>query len=345
MEQPVRIPKGYGMEESLRSYFLQAGYYVSRGVPFRYENFDVTDIDLWLYQRTSPFSREISIVDSKNKKTPQAIERIFWVQGLKAAVKANNAIVATTDRRREVTDFGRDLGIVVLDGTFLSRLDKLDNLLQVRLTEEEFFALILSYPLEKLDGGWLQKVRLCKSLLSANLGFDACNEWLFHLRFFLEQALTKPQQSEIAYRCCFLIASFIAIGVDFILKEILFLEQPVRLALLRDGFTFGDRGNSGMDQVIDVTMQLVEQHADNGKAISSQVRDSIRKSLANVNSMILAEHLAKNEVAKSLFSVSRELEQAAMKRQYSDAKSLSSESKALLLCISDYFGFERTRII
>ena len=38
--------KGPRMEELLRSYFIKAGYYVARGVPFIYEGFDVTDIDL-----------------------------------------------------------------------------------------------------------------------------------------------------------------------------------------------------------------------------------------------------------------------------------------------------------
>jgi hypothetical protein len=76
------LTKGYLMEELLRNYFLRSGYYVVRGVPFVYEGFDVTDIDLWLYSRTSSVSREVTIVDSKNKKTPQAIEGIFWVQGL-----------------------------------------------------------------------------------------------------------------------------------------------------------------------------------------------------------------------------------------------------------------------
>lgn len=41
--------KGQKMEEILRIYFLKSGYYVSRGIPFKYRNFDVTDIDLWLY--------------------------------------------------------------------------------------------------------------------------------------------------------------------------------------------------------------------------------------------------------------------------------------------------------
>ena len=79
MKKQPAINKGFVMEELLRNYFLRAGYYAVRGVPFVYQEFDVTDIDIWLYGRMSAVSREITIVDAKNKKTPQAIERIFWV--------------------------------------------------------------------------------------------------------------------------------------------------------------------------------------------------------------------------------------------------------------------------
>ncbi len=84
------INKGYRMEESLRSYFLKTGYYVVRDVPFVYGGFDITDIDLWLYGRASSVSREITIVDAKNRRTPQAMERIFWVQGLRQATNATS---------------------------------------------------------------------------------------------------------------------------------------------------------------------------------------------------------------------------------------------------------------
>ncbi len=72
-KSPQVMLKGPKMEELLRSYFLKAGYYVVRGVPFVYEGFDVTDIDLWLYSRTSSVSREITLGEAKNNKTPQAI--------------------------------------------------------------------------------------------------------------------------------------------------------------------------------------------------------------------------------------------------------------------------------
>lgn len=115
-KSPQVLLKGSRMEELLRSYFLKTGYYVVRGVPFIYEGFDVTDIDLWLYSRNLSVSREITLVDAKNKRHHSGQERIFWVQGLRVATKATNAVVATTEKRQEVKDFGRELGVLVLMG-------------------------------------------------------------------------------------------------------------------------------------------------------------------------------------------------------------------------------------
>ncbi|AMO54948.1 hypothetical protein [Endozoicomonas montiporae] len=237
-----KLSKGHEMEELLRSYFLQAGYYVMRGVPFQYEGFDVTDIDLWLYSRTSSVARNISIVDVKNKKTPQAIERIFWTKGLSEAINADNAIVATTERKPEVKDFGNKLDVLVLDGLFLSKLSKSESHFERRLSDEEFIELVQSYDLGKLDGDWKGKILACKSLLSNGLSFDTCNQWLNISKFFAEQVLTKPSRMETALRCFYFSLSLVAIGIDFILKELSFLDQQERIERLSEGFTYGSRG-------------------------------------------------------------------------------------------------------
>jgi hypothetical protein len=343
MKELLKLDKGYHMEEALRNYFLQSGYYVARGVPFRYEGFDVTDIDLWLYSRTSPVSREISIVDIKNKKTPQAFERIFWVRGLKIAIQASAAIVATADRRKEVKEFGRNLDVLVLDGAFLSRLQRLEDFTPCRLLQEEFTGLVQAYELEKLDGGWLKRLADCKSLLSSGLSFDSCNEWLYHAQFFLEQSFAKPQQRDIALRCYYLLCSFIALAADYILREVLFLELSDRMTVFTDGFTFGSRGSKGMHQVLDITMNLVEQHAERGKAIAGEVRSSVKSSLADMNSSVLAEYLVKNDVARNLFSVAKELEQMAMSREFVHHSTASAEARSLLFCLIDFYGFDRTQ--
>lgn len=342
MAKPAATNKGHTMEEALRNYFLRAGYYVVRGVPFVYEGFDVTDIDLWLYGRSSSVNREITIVDIKNKNTPKAIERIFWVQGLKQATRATTAIVATTERRQEVKNFGRDLGILVLDGAFLSKLTKSDDQHAAqRLTEEEFVGLINEYTLGKLDGDWRGRVHSCKGLLSRGLSFDVCNEWLSHAHFFAEQSITKPTQREIALRCFYLICSFVAVAIDFLLKELSFVDQAERSVLIKDGFTYGSKGSAGMKKVLNVAMGLVEQHATEGALISKQVRTSVEKHLSALNTVILGEYFSKQEVAKSLFTVAKELEQLSMNRVFSSHSSASIELRGFVSCLLDYLGIDR----
>jgi hypothetical protein len=333
--------KGHKMEETLRNYFLKAGYYVVRGVPFVYEGFNVTDIDLWMYGRASSVSREITIVDIKNKKTPQAIERIFWVQGLRQAISATSAIVATTDSRQAVKDFGKELGISVLDGTFLSKLTPNYDPGAERLLEEDFIALINEYNLGKLDGDWKGRVISCKSLLSKKLSFDSCNEWMSQAHFFAEQSITKPKQREIALRCLYLIVSFIAIAIDFTLKELSFLDMPERITMIKDGFTYGSKGSSGMKKVINVAMGLVEQYATDGAVISNQVRSNINNQLSSLNTIILGEYFSKTEVSKNLFSIAKELEHLSMARTFSSHSTASIELRSLLFCLLDYWGIDR----
>lgn len=335
------LPKGPRMEELLRSYFLRAGYYVARGVPFVYEGFDVTDIDLWLYSRTSSVSREIALVDAKNKKTPQAIERIFWVQGLRIATKATNAIVATTEKRQEVKDFGRDLGVLVLDGSFLGKLAKSENPNATRLSDDELFSRISDYSLSKLDGDWRGRIVLSKSLLAKSLSFDSCNEWLGQGKFFAEQSITKGTQRETALRCLYLICSFIAIAVDYSMKELSFHDQSERSELIKDGFTYGSRGSSGLKKVLNVAMGLVEEHVSDGPAISRQVRKSVEKQLAQLNTSILGEFFSKNDVARTLFGTAREFEQFAMARDFKSHNSSSIELRSMLFCLLDYWGIDR----
>lgn len=338
----VKTPnKGEKMEELLRNYFLKAGYYVSRGVPFNYEGFDVTDIDLWLYGRTSSVSREIAIVDIKNKKTPQAIERIFWVKGLQSAVKATNALVATTDKRVEVKDFGKEQGVLVLDGHFVSRLSRSENILNSRLSEESLIAEIDSYALSKLDGDWKGRYIESKKLLAKGLNFDSCNMWLEHGRHFAVQASLNTPQRNLAYRLCFLICSYIALAVDYMLREMSFGEKNDIEKKINDGFRYGDRGLRETNRIINASVALVEQFADNGSVVSHQVRKNLDSELSKIPTNILSEHLSKPDVGKGLFGVAVELERLAMQKAFVNHSSSSIEVRSLLGCFLDFWQLDR----
>src|SRR5258708_4826534 len=166
------LPKGYQMEELLRRYFIRSGYFTVRCVPFIYDGFEVTDIDIWLYDRPSSVARHRIIVDSKNRSTPKAIERIFWTKGLKAVLGVEQAIVATTEKRQAVSDFGREQDILILDGTFLSKLQKSSESFDARLTEEEFLNHLAAYSPGKNGGDWKNRFVAAKRLLATDLGYN-----------------------------------------------------------------------------------------------------------------------------------------------------------------------------
>jgi len=336
-----KIKKGEMMEELLRSYFIKAGYYVARGVPFNYEGFDVTDIDLWLYGRSSSVSREIAIVDIKNKKTPQAMERIFWVKGLKEAVKATNALVATTDKRIEVKDFGKEQGVIVLDGNFISRLSKSETIHKKRYSEEELYLELEKYSLGKLDGDWKGRIVESRKLLVKGLSFDSCNMWLEQARYFSEQVISNPSQRVLAYRLCYLILSFLAIAIDYILRDLSFSVEADKEENLNRGFRYGNRGIKGAKSILNASLALVTQFADNGLDVSNQVRTNFENEISELPTQILSEYFSQNEVGKNLFGVARDLEALAMAKEFSSHSTSNVEVRGFIGCLLDFFEIDR----
>ncbi|ABM32493.1 hypothetical protein QRO11_07360 [Paracidovorax citrulli] len=337
------LKKGPSMEEALRTYFSQAGYFVVRGVPFKYMGQDVTDIDAWIYSRSSPVSREIAIVDIKNKKTPQAIERIFWTLGLQKTIGADRAIVATSDKRPEVKEFGKRLNILVLDGNFLSKLEQKKRW-DERISDEEFFSLLSVNTFGKLDGDWRGRISYCKSLLSRGLSFDICNDLLSQGRYFAEIAITRREHSSTALRCLYFICALVCICIDYLMRGIAFEESNERAALLDEGFRYGSRGKEGFDSTVNLSMGLITEYAAGGKALAGQIKFKIQGSLNQIPASALGEFFARRDVFGGLFGVAKELEELAMYRLFRDHAVASSLSKSVIGCLLDYWSIDRTHL-
>ncbi|THA11452.1 hypothetical protein [Rodentibacter pneumotropicus] len=344
MSSNIRKPnKGARAEELLRFYFLKAGYYAVRSIPYKYEAFDITDVDLFLYSRVSALSREKTIVDIKNKKTPQALERIFWVKGLQAALKMDRSVVATTDTRPAIANYGKEQNVIIIDGNLLKRLEKLSTEYQYRLTDDEFLDLIDKYPFQKLDGGWKNRVMNSKSLLILGMSFDHINFWIDNANFFANQVLYNSNYKQYALRCLYLICSFILIGIDFQMKEISSMEHPARIDFLNEGFTYGAKGKSGTDNIIKNVLTLIK-NTSHGSALANQLQESLDRGFEQLNSNILSEYFSKTEISKLLFDLARELEGLAMNKEFiHHSDHPNSAVKGTLFCLLDYWQISRTR--
>lgn len=176
METQQTLFKGELMEELLRYYFLEMGYFVARGVKFQYQNMDVTDIDLFLYGRPSSLTRERINVDIKNKKTPQAFERIVWANGLMRILNLDSCIVATTDSKPIITSFAQSMHTMVLDGKFLNKIKSITNENE-RISEEDLLNELSKYKSYKTynNKSWKYIYEFSKSRLLTELDYSGFN--------------------------------------------------------------------------------------------------------------------------------------------------------------------------
>jgi len=340
-KQPLQ--KGPRAEELLRSYFLDLGYFVVRGIIFAFQEFDITDIDLWLYMRPSPLTRERLLVDIKSKRTPQAIERIFWAKGLQIALGLDGSIVATTDKRPAVRDFGLRNNVTVLDGTFISRLESQRPPLNERLSEEEFLASLSSDSLAKLRGDWITKLRQSKSRLLSNLDFTGCNTWLADASYFVEQSIVDSQRRMPATRLLYLNISYFLIALDYILKDLSFVDTSIKMKALKDGFIYGTTGRQGIDQLLSQAVTLIENYLPDGKKRSDVLRRGILADFENVPADVLKEFFGKGEVSRSIFGYARKFEELAYSRKFIPPWALDNDLKSVLGVVLDFSQTERRR--
>ncbi|MCT3760652.1 hypothetical protein [Elizabethkingia anophelis] len=327
-----RISKGELLEELLRNYFLGLGYYVVRGVKYKYEGNDITDVDLFLYNRSSTLSRERINVDIKNKKSPQAFERILWANGLKKLLKFEKCIVATTDNRSIIQKYGLLNDTIILDGSFISKLKQKNNNEVNRFTEEEFLLKLSRHKSHKSfeNKDWRYIYELSKSKLLNELDYSGFNSNLFLLRYLVEKIITDIQRREDAIRFLYANISHLLIMMDFISKDINFLEVAQKSEQIREGLNYGNLGKEGVKSIIDIAVTL------SGKSLSS-----FNKSFDSPQYSILSEFFSKNDVLRNIFGLAKSFDQLAYNKNFISPNNLDTTHRVVISVFLDYLEIER----
>ena len=330
MENQPDLFKGELMEEKLRLYFLNSGYYVVRGIKYSFEGNEITDIDLMLYGRVSILSRERTNVDIKNKKSPKAFERILWTKGVQELLKFDNCVVATMDRKDSVRTFAKKHNITLFDGSFLQ---KLNYTLTDRISEEELlneFGKFSSYK-EFPNQNWRSLYEKSKSSLLEELDFSGYNTNLLYLNYFFNKTF-DPQKKETAIRATYIFVSHNLLILDYILKDIAFLEPEERKTVLGNGFKYGNLGEEGLKRTIEMAIKI-----SGSKYTASQ----IKKIVDEIDIEILKEFFSKQETIKNLFKWSISFEKLAFSRILTMPNNLDIEQKGLIAVFLDYYKLNR----
>lgn len=332
MENQHELFKGELMEEKLRIYFLNNGYYVVRGIKYGYEGNEITDIDLMLYGRVSILSRERTNVDIKNKKSPKAFERILWTKGVQELLNFDNCVVATMDRKDAVRSYAKKHGITMLDGNFLQ---KLNYTLSDRLSEEELLNIlsnVTSYK-EFQNKNWKSLYEDSKSRLLDQLDFSGYNTNLIFLNYFLNKTF-DPQKKEIAIRSTYIFISHNLLTLDYIMKDIAFLDADERKKILGNGFKYGNLGEDGLNRTIDMAIKI-----SGSKYKASQIKQIVDEIEINT----IKEFFSKQEIIKNLFKWSIMFEKLAFSRTLVSPNNIDIDLKSIIAMFLDYYQLNRKK--
>jgi len=334
--------KGASTEEMLATYFRTLGYFVVRGVKVYFKNQPVTDIDLWMYARPSLISKEIVIVDIKNKKNPQACERMLWTKGLQLAVGANRAIVATTESNKDILEFSKKVSVDVIGGSVLKEI-KEKKLQEDRITEEEFQELLKNSTFGKIDGDWRGRIEKCKVLLSNTISFSTINYWMEEAKYFANQIISRPKVETIATRCLFIIISYICVGIDSISKEVIHQDKKNKYEFFINGFTYGNQGFERTKSSIEQSINMVKQYGGNNEFNGEVVRMNIYNEYNNLGTEIISDYFSNDNVLEKLVELAIEIEKLAMNKTEPNTFSGSTMQRSTMGCLLDFWAIDRNK--
>jgi hypothetical protein len=340
--------KGFDLEEALKAYFWQAGYFVVRGVPFRLDGEDVTDIDIWIYERPAALTRRRLIVDAKNRRSPKVSERIIWTSGLRAALGVDGAIVATTDQRPSARNLAKALNVVLLGGDAVTKLMHSEQLNKGdQLRSEELDQAVKRVDESRRSSEWRQKLRDARGALISGMGAQSANLNLSTSGYFAEQTVAAQPRSEpaqVALRLFYLTSALAAISLDFALADQAFRSHEERRHSIIRSIRFGEAEGVARLPIVRAAIGLARKYADNGAAVAKQIEYGFNGDAERVPAEIIADHVARISGSDALFNISRELERASSSIELPGFDDLSSEAKSLLGVFLDFNEISREKV-
>lgn len=336
--------KGIETEELLRAYFLRAGFFVLRGVKLRYDGADLTDLDLWVYERSATLARRRTIIDIKDKGKPQAAERMFFARGVAEIIGVEGAGVATTDSRPSLRELARKHGVLWIDGADLQRLKssgELNN--DIRISEEEFYQELNRVDSTRSSRAFRDGIDQVKSSVGDRFGASCANRSLEGTDFFAHEAVAAYPGStaaQAAVRATYMTAAIAAAALDFASADSALRPAGERLRSLADVIRFGS-DERGVRERLAWAEAAIREYAPSGAGVAQIVRDRFNAELKAVPAEALAEIAVKLTHNEKMFSVARALERAAYEKVLPGFDELDADTKTYLGAVLDFVGVKR----
>ena len=337
--------KGPLLEEVLRDYFLRAGYFVVRGVPYRIDGNDLTDIDLWLYERPTGSARRRQIVDAKAKSKPKTVERLLWTKGLAEALDVNGAYVATTDTRPIIRKIAKKINILIFDGKDLQRIRESNKVrFSGHLTDDELQKMIRATDEDRKSKDFQLNFLDVKSSLIDNFGPNTIVRALENLAYFSSQvtsAYPNSPAAKLAGRLTYFSGALVAIGLDAVGVDTAFRPLEDRREILVNSIRYGNTDTEAGLEKVRLALGLVRQYADNGSVVAQVIGERTSEKFSSIPAEIIADEIVRMGTKETLFSVARKLERACYLQICPNYDELDTPVKSFLGALLDFSGIDR----
>jgi hypothetical protein len=337
--------KGFETEEIIRSYFLTAGFFVVRGVKLRNGGDDLTDIDLWLYERSATLARRRIVIDIKDNAQPKAAERLFFIKGLAEIMQVEATGVVTSDSRPSLRELARSHNVLWIDNADLQRLKSSQKLAaSSRLTDEMLDGLISQVDISRSSRRVRDAFLSVKSSVADRFGPSCANTAIDSAQYFAKLAIEAHPNSlpaQVFTRLMYFSSAIAAAALDFSSGETALRPSAERLVSLTNAIRFGE-DVKGTEDKLRWAEAAIRDFAPNGAGLAEVVRNRFSQALRSIPAESLAEVVVKMANSDRLFRAARDLEQAAYATDLAAFDDLSVDAKSLLGAILDFIGIDRT---
>lgn len=339
------LPKGFALEETLRNFFLKAGLFVVRGVPFSYQGNELTDVDLWMYERPTGTSRRIHVLDAKDKLKPKAVERLLWTKGLVSALGIDSGYVATKDRRPFLRKLASELGLALIDGEDISRIRASASVASIsRLTDVELIGLIQRVDKER-RGKDLQSERV-EVLSSLSEGFGAGSlvrslECFSRLARSASTSHPGSASSEAYCRLSYLAAAIAVASLDYVSMGLPFRSTDERRELILAAVRYGALDLEDAESPYKIALSIVRKYGGSHAISAASIEAKIEADFASIPAEIVADQAARLVKDGRLFSVATELEGSCYDTVVKGFDEMGSHTKSMLGALLDYASVNR----
>lgn len=337
--------KGFETEEIVRSYFLTAGFFVVRGVKLRSGGDDLTDIDLWLYERSATLARRRLVIDIKDNAQPKAAERLFFIKGLAEIIQVEAAGVATSDSRPSLRELARSHNVLWMDNADLQRLKSSQKLaVSSRITDEMIDDLISQVDISRSSRSVRDAYQAVKSSVADRFGPSCANAAIESAQNFARLAIEAHPNSlptQVFMRLMYFSSAIAAAALDFSSGDIALRPNAERLIKLANAIRFGE-DVKGTQEKLRWAEAAIRDFAPNGAGLADLVRSRFNQALQSIPAENLAEVVVRMANSGRLFGAARDLEHAAYTLDLAIFDDLSIDAKSFLGAVLDFVGIDRT---